>query len=267
MTILNMILPNIEWWGGEWQPCTITWSTTVWNFTPSQWSDIQWCYISPDWTKMYIDFWSNKTLYQYALSTPRDVTTATSVRYISVNTPDWIYFDDTWTYMFIGCENDHSIKRYTLSTPRDISTATQDQSLPLGNYYICNVCLSEDWKHIYYGKYSGSQDTLYSYDLSTAYDLTTATNQKNIYIGSFVLAISVKNNWKYMFVAHIDSPITQYELETPYDITSNKTEIWRFTLSSYNDGRALFVSNDCKYWTFAIGSNWQYIRQYQTVQI
>ena len=80
---------------------TVTWSTLKSTFTPSEWSDLQGCYISPDGTKMYLDFWSNKRLYQYSLSTPRDVSTATSVRYISVTTPDWIFFSSDGIYMFI----------------------------------------------------------------------------------------------------------------------------------------------------------------------
>jgi hypothetical protein len=77
-------------------------------------------------------------------------------------------------------EDDSSIKRYSMSTAWDISTATQDQSLSLGSGYAVQISLSEDGKHIFYGRYE-TYDRLWSYDLTTARDLTTATNQKSYY--------------------------------------------------------------------------------------
>lgn len=135
------------------QSYTITWSTQKSTFTPSEWSDLQGCYISPDGTKMYLLFWSNKRLYQYSLSTPRNVSTATSVRYITVTRPDWLYFSPDWTYMFIGTENPWAIYRYTLSTAWDISTATQDQTYSIGSWsgtMSTNITITDDGNHLCY---------------------------------------------------------------------------------------------------------------------
>lgn len=250
---------------------TITWSTTVGSYTPSSFSDIQWCYISPDWTKMYINFWNsfNWKLEQYDLSTPWDVTTATQVRTINVTQPDGIYFSDDWLYFYMGCESDHSIKRYSMSTAWDISTATQDQSLSLSSNYHYQISFSEDGKYMFFGMYTNNIHSLLSYDLTTARDLTTATNQKIYSVQWVVLVwISVKNEWSYLYTADESwSNIKQYELTTPYDITSNKTEIGTYSLTASNDGRAFYVSPDGKYWTFWIWNSWVSITQYQAQPI
>lgn len=250
-------------------PSTITWSTLVSSkATFSEWSDTQWMYISPDGTKLYVPFRSNKRLYQYSMSTPFDASTATAVRYIWVTTPDWIYFDDTGTYMFIGSETWSKILRYTLSTPRDISTAIQDQTLSLWSYFALTICLSLDGKHIYYWKYNGSQDVVYQQTLSTPYDLTTAWTATSKYFGSNSRAWTyVRNDGKYAYIRGGGSWIWQYELATPYDITSTATEIW--TMSIWWDCRNIWVSNDCKYWAIDYWSvgNGQWIKIYQSVKL
>lgn len=250
---------------------TITWSTTVGSYTPATYSDIQWCYISPDGTKMYISFWNNFSwiLVQYDLSTAWDVTTATQVRTLNVTQPDGIYFSNDWLYFYIGREDDHSIKRYSMSTAWDISTATQDQSLSFNTSYVYQISFSEDGKHISYGRGENNIFYLWSYDLATARDLTTATNQKSYYVSWVTLVwISVKNEWSYLYTADESwSNIKQYELTTPYDITSNKTEIGTYSLTGYNDGRAFYVSPDGKYWAFWTWSAWVSITQYQAQPI
>lgn len=240
---------------------TITWSTVSWNYTPWSFSDIQGCYVSPDGTKMYIDFWNNWNgkLAQYSLSTPRDITTASQVTSIWVTQPDGLYFDDDGNYFYVSCEQDHTIKRYSMSTAWDISTAAQDQSLSIGSsWYAYNICLSEDGSYIYYNKWAGN---IFQYELATPYDLTTATNQKSITLSNDEALVMVKDNWKYLYswTEHGES-IKQYELATPYDITSNRTEVWTYSFGNSADWRWFWVSNDCKYRMIAMWSSWSSVR-------
>lgn len=265
MTILNMVYSS----GGSASNYTISWSTVKANYSPSDWSNIQGCFISADGTKMYIDYWSNKRLYQYSLSTPRDISTATSVRYIALTSPDGFSFWDNGKYLFVWNESDHTIKRYTLSTDWDISTATLDQSLSLNTFFPTEVNISENWEHIYYTRFNWAKFVFYSYDLSTPYDLTTAINQKTYDDTNLdnCIWIFVNNKWENLYVCNENTTIIQYTLGTPYDITSTKTEIWRYTLTWNNDWRCLCVSPDLKYWTFGIWTNWVSIRQFEAVKI
>lgn len=251
----------------KWIPCTITWSTvfsTKASF--SEWSDIQGCYISPDGTKMYIPYWSNKRLYQYSLSTPRDVSTATAVRYISVTTPDGIWLNDSWTLMFISNENLHIIQRYTLSTAWDISTAVADQSLSVGSsYFAWNICFAKWGKELYFWKYSWSQDSQYRYTLTTAYDLTTAT-QTSVVAG-WLYSPFVSNNGKYYYMEWVNIWTTiQYELSTPYDISWTKTQIGSYSQWT-SDGRWFFVSQDGQYRATSSWIDWIWITVYKAQPI
>ena len=146
------------------------------------------------------------------------------------------------------------ILRYSLSTPRDISTATQDsgQSITVdSSKFAVNVCLSEDGYYIWYAV--DARYTMHQHELTTPFDLTTATNHKTLSISESWPGVAVKNNGKYMYIAPNTWIIKQYELATPYDITSTATEIGSYSVST-PEHRALFVSNNCEYWAIWVGS-------------
>lgn len=242
----------------SWQTIyTVTGSTVVWTYTPWSFSDIQGCYLNPDGTKMYISFWNSGSgkMAQYSLSTPRDVSTASQVTSISVTKPNWFCFNWDWTYAYVAMEDSNSaiVQRYSLSTGWDISTMSLDswQSISIASSFPINVSISENGKYIYWCLDSW---TIYQYELSTAWDLTTATNQKTLSAGA-TKAVQIKDNWKYFYIewrtfngGNSTFTVTQYELATPYDITSTMTQVGTFTSSRGDpEHRALWVSNDLKY--------------------
>ena len=245
---------------------TITWSTTVGSFTPWSFSDLQGFYMSPDGENAYITFWNSWSgrMAQYSLSTPWDISTASQTQYISVTKPNWFYFSNNGTYMFLSTEDGNNIVRYSLSTPWDISTASLDSGQVLNvdsSRFADNVCLSDDGDYIWFGI-----DSLYKivqYELTTPFDLTTATDKKELSVSEVWIWVMVKNDGKYMYKT-FNWPVKQYELATPYDITSTATEIGSYSVS-VSEQRCLFVSNDCKYW--AIGNNSGWITQFEAQPI
>lgn len=253
-------------WGASWTDYTITWSTTVGSFTPWSFSDLQGFYMSPDGENAYITFWNSWSgiMAQYSLSTPWDISTASQTQYISVTKPNWFYFSNDGTYIFLSTEDWMNIVRYSLSTPWDVSTASLDSGQVLNvssSRFADNVCLSDDGDYIWFGI-----DSLYKiaqYELTTPFDLTTATNKKELGVAEAWIWIMVKNDGKYMYKT-FNWPVKQYELATPYDITSTATEIGSYSVTVWEQ-RCLFVSNDCKYW--AIGNNSGWITQFQAVPI
>lgn len=88
-------------------------------------------WIKNDGTKMYIIGIQNQAVYQYTLSTPGDISTASyDNKNFNVSTQDATPRDvslneDLTKMFFIGGSND-SVYQYTLSTPGDISTAIYD---------------------------------------------------------------------------------------------------------------------------------------------
>jgi len=245
---------------------TITWSTTVGSFTPWSFSDLQGFYMSPDGENAYITFWNGWSgrMAQYSLSTPWDISTASQTQYISVTKPNWFYFSNDGTYIFLSTEDWMNIVRYSLSTAWDISTASLDSGQVLNvssSRFADNVCLSDDGDYIWFGI-----DSLYKivqYELTTPFDLTTATDKKELSVSEAWIWVMVKNDGKYMYKT-FNWPVKQYELATPYDITSTATEIGSYSVTVWEQ-RCLFVSNDCKYW--AIGNNSGWITQFEAVPI
>ena len=251
---------------------TITSSSVYKTFTPTWYSDIQWCYISDDWTKMYISFWNwgSWKLVQYTLATPNDVSSAVYVRNRSLTKPDWIYFSNDWTKFFVWSENGNTILRYTLSTAWDISTAAQDQSISL-TYFTPIVNFSEDWKYLFYWWRNTSTYYTYIYraELSTAWDLTTITQTISKTTNTWVQADDYLypltfNSWTYLLLTRWNwQPIKQYWLARAYDFNSTNVSIWTFSLPSEWDSRWLFIPKDVKYWITATwSSSWTTITQY-----
>ena len=85
----------------------------------------------PDGTKMYMVGLTNDRVYQYTLSTPWDLSTATydSVSFlVSGQEPDpyQVAFKPDGTKMYVLGSTNNRIYQYTLSIPWDISTASYD---------------------------------------------------------------------------------------------------------------------------------------------
>lgn len=141
----------------------------------------------PEGHTMYIVGINRDTVYQYSLSTAWDVSTAT---YASKNksvsaqdtNPQSIAFGDDGSKMYIlGSTNDR-IFQYTLSTPWDVSTATyaskflsvaSQENAPQG------MAFSNDGKKVLV--VGSTNDTVYQYSLSTAWDISTGSyDSKNV---------------------------------------------------------------------------------------
>ena len=136
----------------------------------------------PDGTQMYILGNTNKAVYQYYLSTPWDVNTASFIT--GSNTPSLQVQDATLgglafrpdgTQMFVlGSAND-AVYLYTLSTPWSVNTATYTSSSPsvatyegTGNGLAFNSDGTKFWVT------GGGLRNINEYTLSTAWNPTTA---------------------------------------------------------------------------------------------
>jgi sugar lactone lactonase YvrE len=86
------------------------------------------CFFKPDGTKMYTVGQTNDRVYEYTLSTPWRVNTASNVAAISIaaqeTVPTGLFFKPDGTKMYtIGQTNDR-VYEYTLSTPWRVNTAS-----------------------------------------------------------------------------------------------------------------------------------------------
>ncbi|WP_109832666.1 cadherin domain-containing protein [Reichenbachiella versicolor] len=172
------------------QPGSLTYSTNSdistrnggSNFNISgQATDPRCVQISPDGTRVFVANISPDRVFQYNLSIPHDITSA-SYSGSSLDTspqggePHGISFSKDGTYMYLGRSN--KAITYTLSTPFEISSASFSSAnnmdhLTLPSADTRGVAISNDGRKIFI---ANSNEEIRQYNLGTAYDLTTASD-------------------------------------------------------------------------------------------
>jgi sugar lactone lactonase YvrE len=184
-------------------------------------------YIKPDGTKMYIVGATNDTVYQYSLSTAWDISTATydSKSFAADDTvPQDLFFKPDGTKMYIlGSTNDR-IREYDLSTAWDVTTTSfvgylsvsAEDAAPSGFY------IKPDGTKVYVT--GTTNDTIYQYDLPTAWDLGSGSYEKSFSVASqdtFPQGVSFKTDGtKMYFVGSTNDRVYQYSLSTAWDIST-----------------------------------------------
>ena len=130
-----------------------------------------------DGSKMYIVGNSNDRVFQYSLSTPWNVNTAT---YDSISksvssqdsAPYDVAFNSDGSKMYIMGNNNKTVFQYTLSTPWNVSTATYDTSKSVSSQDSApyGVAFNSDGSKMYI--IGASNDTVYQYTVggTTEYD-------------------------------------------------------------------------------------------------
>ena len=185
-------------------------------------------YFKSDGTKMYIvasD--SPESVYQYSLSTPWDITTASydNVSYdlsaIGLTLPYGISFSTDGTKMYIAHKT--KIWQFNLSTPWDISTVssyTDSGTLPRLGSPSTGVAFSTDGTKMFVS--DDANDKVHQYNLSTAWDVTTASYYMSYYVGieteGLTKDVTLKPDGTKMYI--IGNKIYQYSLaHTPVDVS------------------------------------------------
>lgn len=129
--------------------------------------------MKPDGTELYVVTYSNDRVYQYTLSTPWDISTASYAGHVmSLNSWDsnltgFAISEGGKTVYVCGVVTD-SIRKYNLSNQWDLSPYTYDSewSAPgITNPY--SLCLQRDEEKIYL--YINNGSTLYQYNLNPVY--------------------------------------------------------------------------------------------------
>lgn len=222
--------------------------------------DVQWVWFSPDWTKMIVWFWNLSYVTEYTLSTPFNPSTKTEIRTLSWTYQNsWIWFNHDGTIMILSTRVNSSfptyIQKYTLSTPFALNTATLVKSYSVWDKFTAWVCLSDDGKKIYLNI---DGEGIYQWTMSTAFDLSTISLSSWVFSSGWRW-IALRWNWKILYTSNSNSVwdyglISQYKLDTPYDILWSKT-----LLSTFNawwwEWTALWVSEDMKYFSWCLWWN------------
>ncbi len=233
-------------------------------------------FFKSDGTKMYITG-STASVYQYTLSPAWDVTTASydSVSF-SVSSQEAgteaLFFKSDGTKMYILGINSDAVFQYSLSTAWDLSTASYDSvSFSVSSQEANSTALffKSDGTKMYSA--GVSSDTVAEYNLSTAWDISSASYSQGFSISTQhpqVGGIEFSDDGTSMFVVGFNSDtVSQYSLSTAWDISTASYDSVNLSISAQDtvpnairfkdDGTKMFiagVTNDKVYQYSTTGS-------------
>jgi DNA-binding beta-propeller fold protein YncE len=142
----------------------------------------------PDGTKMYIGGEVGGDVIQYDLSVAWDISSATYTQnFVIAPQPDRIHglvFKSDGLKMYVLDDEVNEVQEYTLSTAWDISTASYDQNFSTNAQDTSSQGLffKGDGTKMY--TVARTNDNVYEYALSTAWDISTASYTDNLFVGS-----------------------------------------------------------------------------------
>jgi sugar lactone lactonase YvrE len=213
---------------------TASYASKSFNFTTQSTSVLAIAFNS-DGTKMYGISYSDKTVYQYALSTAYDISTASyDSKSFSVNAqetdPYNLTFNSNGTKMFVIGTSGDDVNEYALSSADDVSTAsfTTNFSVATQETSPYGLAFSSDGTSMFI---TGGGGSVWKYTLTTGFDLTTASYaSETLNVSSQETtpnSIAFNSDGTKMFVSGTSSDkVHQYSTSTSsYTNQMNKTQL------------------------------------------
>jgi len=216
--------------------------------------------VSPTGDKMFLAGTSNDSVFQYSLSTPFDITTATydsvSFSLASQETnPTNIKFNADGTKMYVVGSNTDIVYQYSLSTAYDASTISYDNvsfSVLSQEDYAMALYLTPDGTKMYIG--GRTTDRVHQYSLSTAFDVSTASYD-NVSLDISSKEASLTSIFfdtageKLFILGYTSDSLHQYNLSSAYDLTTASfvstlaTPTGALSATVSPDGTKVYVTN------------------------
>lgn len=216
-------------------------------------------FFKPDGTKMYVLGQTDDEVNEYDLSTAWDISSASHNQNFSVASqeivPTGISFKPDGSKMII-VGYDVEVLEYNLSTNWDISTASYSQAFSVSSQDATPMNLNFNTAGTKMYILGWANDTVFEYNLSTAFDISTASYSNNSFsVSSQDVAprsIFFNPDGDKMFMAGQSSDtVYQYSLSTNDDVSSASYDNVSFDMSSQiavpnglffkNDGSKMYV--------------------------
>ena len=228
-------------------------------------------FFKPDGTKMYVIGFSGDDVNEYDLSTAWDVSSASYLQNFSVASqdavPTGVFFKPDGTKMYMSGNGGMTVSEYDLSTAWDVSTASYSQNFSVASQDVNpkGVFFKPDGTKMYM---AGTRyDAVYEYDLSTAWDVSSAS-----YLQNFSVASQEANPGDVFFNPHgtkmyvigvSNDALNEYDLNTAWDV-STASYVRNFSVASQeNTPEGIFFKSDGSK-MYVIGSGTDTIYQYST---
>jgi sugar lactone lactonase YvrE len=237
-------------------------------------------YISPDGNNLYLTGTGADRIFQYTLRTPWSIKTALLLRSLLVSGQDTapiaVQFSPDGTRMYVLGDTNDRIFWYTLSTAWNILSATfTGQSLLVSGITTvpADFYFREDGLRLYV--LTGTAPLrVHRYDLSTAWDITTATlssDFRDVQIESVPTAIRFKPDGTIMYImGSTGDIIRQYDLLEPWTLAT-AGHAPRFPFTSVgpegfcfgNNGKFVYIigSTSDRIDRYELAVNWDFSRQ------
>ena len=192
---------------------------------------------------------------EYTLSTGFNVSTASYSQNFSVSSQDTsprdIAFNADGTKMFIAGRSGNAIYEYTLSTGYDVSTSSFVDSLSIFSQEseVEGLTFSTDGTKMFI--VGGAGDEVNEYDLTTGFDLSTASFSQNFSVSAqetqpFGISFNTDGT-KMLIVGATGRDVNEYNLTTGFDV-STASFVDSFSVSSQagNPNGIAFNTNGTK---------------------
>jgi len=174
-------------------------------------------------TKMFISGSTGDAVYEYALSTGFDVSTASYTDSFSVAAqdikPQDIAFNTDGTKMFIVGDTSNSVYEYALSTGFDVSTASYTDAFSVAGQDLTpeGIAFNADGTSMFVA--GRDNDSVYEYTLATGFDVSTASFNTSFSVASQEVsptALAFNTTGTKMFVCgYTGDDVNEYTISTP----------------------------------------------------
>jgi 6-phosphogluconolactonase (cycloisomerase 2 family) len=199
----------------------------------------------PDGTKMYALDLVGDVIYQYSLSTPWDVSTASyDSKSLSAASQDTTTraarLSSDGTKVYVMGDTNNTIYQYTLSTAWDLSTgsyASKSFSVASQSTTPMDIAFKPDGTAFYLASQVGSvADAVVQYTLSTAWDVSTASySSKSLSINSQETSITCcdisEDGYTVIASGNVTDTVFKYTLSTAWDLNTGSYSGESFSLT------------------------------------
>lgn len=187
--------------------------------------------ISADGTRLIAIDQAGDKIYSYTMSTGWDLSTITKDSAVvtmadlgdNEANPQMLFVKPDGTKLYYGGFGNDTIYQYSMSTPWDISTLSSDsKTLSLTGNSLA-FFISSDGMHAYAADPVLDSFGYRQYDLSTAWDISTASDSGNTFIFTDLGAgpIWITNDGTKLVHASLDpDDFTQWSFGTPWDLST-----------------------------------------------
>jgi len=232
-------------------------------------------YIGNDGRKLYLSGGANDSVFQYTLSTPWDLSTASydsvSFSVSSQDTqPNGITFKSDGTIMYVSGNAGDDINQYSLSTSWDLSTASfASKTLSISSQDATprGMAFNSDGSILLV--VGGSNDTIFQYDLTTPWDISTGSYASKSFdttaqeTGPYGIYLSPNDN-KFWIVGFSADSVLQYSV-TSADISTASYDSLSFSVSAQETSPYTVFFKDDGSKMYVMGPASDTIYQYSTV--